>query len=171
MKILGTVLRSTRKALNLSIQEVADKLNVAYGTAANMEAGGKNPTLTQLDDYGLIFGYSTGLELVDIALDISKDIHMKSNDKLKEFSAKEIDEYMTKEKDELIAYGDMIMNEFVERQENENFKMNIEIDSAIKVILMRHTDKGARPVDQRELENVRNEAIEIITMRLKHLLY
>jgi transcriptional regulator with XRE-family HTH domain len=48
MKILGEYLRDKRKALNLSIKDVADKLNLAYSTVANMETGSKNPTLEQL---------------------------------------------------------------------------------------------------------------------------
>jgi len=162
MKILGAVLKSKRKELNLSIQEVADKLNVAYGTAANMESGGKKPTLTQLDNYGLIFGCD-GMDLIDFALDVSKDMYEEADSKFKELDMNE--------RSELFEYCKEINNEYKERKANENVKMNSDIDAVIKILLIRWTTKDTRPVEQRELTDVRNEAIEIITMRLKHLLY
>jgi len=163
MKTLGALLRNKRKELNLSIQEVADKLNVAYGTAANMESGGKNPTLTQLDDYGLIFGCDA-LELLGIVATAVQDVdHADRRPEIVEFNTEELEEFLT--------YYKGIDAEYKKIRENENFKMNSDIDAVIKILLIRWTTKDTRPVEQRELTDVRNEAIEIITMRLKHLLY
>jgi len=181
MKVLGAILRDKRKELDLSIQDVANELGLKYGTVANMETGGKNPTLIQLDAYGLIFG-CTGIDIVSLALNMIKDGGIYSEEEeieLKRFSTKnEVNSESVKkefasayklELGELTTYFEKIQKEFDEKRANENIKISTDIDSVINIVLERWTTKDSLPVAPREVSNLREEIKSIITMRIKHL--
>lgn len=167
MKVLGSILREKRKELNLTIQDVADKLNLKYGTVANMESGGKNPTLKQLEDYGLIFGV-TWIEILTEILRI-----LQNNVDNSDSSTDEGNDYIKMqfaEFHEYESYYDEIKKEHDARIQAEDEKINIDIDAAIDIIAKRWTTKGDTPVTIRETVFLREEIKSIILNRVKHLL-
>lgn len=170
MKVLGAYLRDKRKGLNLTIQEVADKLNLKYGTVANMETGAKNPTLEQLKTYGLILGCEW-TEILDKVLKMVSEHTKKFNKNLTEFidEGKSYTEMQFAEFEEFQTYFKDIMKEYEEEKAKENLKINNDIEAVIKIFVDRWTTKDSTPVSQKDIADFREEIIHSIGLRAKHL--
>ncbi len=157
MKVLGALLREMRKELDLTIQDVADKLDLKYGTVANMESGGKKPTLEQLNQYAVMFGIDNGIALLSLVL---ADLNLMDTDS---------EEFRTEFR-EYGKYFDEIKEEFYEKRASEDLKINIDIDAAIDIIIKRYTTKESTPVNPKEIIFLREEIKSIIQVRANHLL-
>jgi transcriptional regulator with XRE-family HTH domain len=173
MKVLGSYLRDKRKSLNLTIQDMADKLNLAYSTVANMETGGKNPTLAQLKAYGLIFGCEWTELLHEVAnefnlIEFQKN-HVERNYTPERAKELEIFNGFSSEFEEFTSYFDAIKKEYDEERKNEDSKIKNDIDTAICTILSRYITKDTPAINEREVPNLRDEIIALITMRVQHL--
>jgi transcriptional regulator with XRE-family HTH domain len=180
MKILGEYLRDKRKALNLSIKDVADKLNLAYSTVANMETGSKNPTLEQLIQYGLIFGCEWD-EIITNAIKITNNKEELLNTELQEIvktsgyestnykiNRKNFDDVIN-EVNEMDSFLKDIKKEYDDETAAENLKINNSIEDAINTYIKRWTTKDTPPIDPKEITDFREEIVHLIGLRVQHL--
>lgn len=180
MKVLGAYLRDKRKSLNLSIQDTADKLNLAYSTVANMEAGSKNPTLKQLRAYGLIFGCEW-IEIISKVIEISnndiKSMNVELDAVIKDTGydgadypiAKQDFDNSMKEFHELDLYFKSIKKEYDDEKAAENLKINNDVEAVIKIFVDRWTTKDSTPVSQKDITDFREEIVHLIGLRVQHL--
>lgn len=53
-KALGQVMRDMRSKEQYSARDIAEKMEIAYGTYRNLEAGQRMPSITQLESLGMI---------------------------------------------------------------------------------------------------------------------
>lgn len=147
MKALGRFLKIKRKALGLTIQDVADRLNLKYATVANMEAGWKPPTFKQLKIYELVFNCKI-IELLNGAREMAKNKN---------------------EQEEVCSYLKAIIKEHEALKASEDLKINNDIDAAINSIAMELATKDTLPVS-RDIVDLREEIKAIIKIRAKQLI-
>lgn len=180
MKILGAYLRDKRKSLNLSIQDTADKLNLAYGTVVNIETGNKKPTLEQLRTYGLIFGCDW-LKIIENVMKISSNdvesMNIELNAVVKDTGydgadypiAKQDFDNSMKESREFGLYFESIKKEYDDEAAAENLKINNDVEAVIKIFVDRWTTKDSTPVSQKDITDFREEIVHLIGLRIQHL--
>jgi transcriptional regulator with XRE-family HTH domain len=180
MKVLGAYLRDKRKDLNLSIQDMADKLNLAYSTVANMETGTKNPTLEQLRQYGLIFGCEWTQIINDVMNNCDKAIKTVDTEIHEAIDATGYDgadynianqdwEKAEKEFNEFESYFKEINTEYEQELAAEDLKINNDIEAAINVYIKRWTTKDTPAINQKDITDFRDEILHLIRLRAQHL--
>ena len=148
-KALGQVMRDMRNEKEYTTRDVAQKMEIAYGTYRNLEAGQRMPSITQLESLGIIYNVNW-----------FEDIVMKANSIACES--------MTNEQiKNMLEITRLLHDKYKDEKEKRKEIINNSIYNLVMTIGRQHSPNSF--LKQEDIDDLGNMILNLANTRVKQL--